>query len=114
MSGCFQDGSYPDSAADLEDEGPRALTVLQLAEYKLGRPAVTGADFEAAGLAMLGGCEDCHATVAAYNAYPSRSGYWRCAACIGDGGWTDLAEMATAIYGPAVCPACHRPLEADR
>ena len=75
------------------------ITVLQLAEYRLSRPAVTGSDFEEAGLPMLGGCEVCHASIAAYNACPSTSGYIRCASgCIGDSGWTSVEEANHAIF----------------
>lgn len=41
-------------------------------------------DYADVGLALLGSCKSCHATVAAYNAYPSRDGWWRCADCITD------------------------------
>lgn len=75
------------------------ITILQLAEHRLGREAVTGSDFEEAGLPMLGGCQVCAATIAAYNACPSRSGYIRCAAgCIGDSGWTTVEEANRDIF----------------
>ena len=68
----------------------------------------------------MGGCEGCHATLAAYNAYPSTSGYWRCADCIGQTGFATVEDFinhdnGTSPDGPdpptsdselARCPAC--------
>jgi|GEM_PF-3033727 len=73
------------------------VTIQSLAEYRLGRAATTGQDY--AGLPMLGGCEICGATIAPYNAYPSRSGYWRCAQCIGDTGWLTVVEANQVVFG---------------
>jgi hypothetical protein len=71
-----------------------AVTILDVAEAKLGREARTGADFAEVGLPMMGGCERCGATVAAYNACPSQTGYIRCLSeCIADLGF-DTAEAA--------------------
>lgn len=81
------------------------ITILQLAEHRLGRPAVNGQDFEDAGLALLGGCEVCAAGLAAYNACPSKSGSWRCASgCIGDTGWESVEEANAAIFPPWLVP----------
>jgi hypothetical protein len=77
------------------------ITVLELAEHRLGHEASTGADFEEAGLTMMGGCQVCHATLAAYNAYPCKSGYWRCEDHIGDQGYPTAAEANTDIFGVA-------------
>ena len=77
-----------------------SITILELANHILGRQAETGADFERVGLPMIGGCEVCHATVAAYNACPSRSGYLRCAdGCIDDLGYNTVEEANQAIFG---------------
>lgn len=76
------------------------VTVLALASFRLGRPASTGADFAEAGLPMLGGCAVCGASVAAYNACPSRSGYLKCAAgCIDGDGYDTEAEADAALFG---------------
>lgn len=76
------------------------ITIKELAEYRLGRPATTGQDYYDAGLEILGGCEICGATLGAYNACPSKSGYWRCAnGCIYDEGWEDVAEANADIFG---------------
>jgi len=76
------------------------VTVAALAERALGRRAVTGADYEEAGLPMLGGCEVCGASVAAYNACPSRSGYLRCLhGCVGEDGWESVEEAYEEVFG---------------
>lgn len=74
----------------MRDE-PTFLTVLDLATQMLSRPARTGADFAEAGFDIMGGCARCEASIAAYNAYPSTSGYWRCAGCIDEDGFRTLA-----------------------
>lgn len=48
---------------------------------------------------MLGSCERCEATVAAENAYPSKSGYWRCAECIGSDGFVTVEEFTDRATG---------------
>lgn len=48
---------------------------------------INGAEFERVGLPIFGGCQGCGATIAAYNAYPSRTGYLRCRQCIGELGF---------------------------
>jgi hypothetical protein len=72
--------------------------VLQLAEHRLGRTAETGQDFEEAGLPMLGGCQGCHASIACYNAYPSKTGFLRCQGCIGTLGFATVEEANQAIF----------------
>jgi hypothetical protein len=74
------------------------VTILTLAEHRLGREARTGADFTEAGLPIMGGCEGCGASIAAYNAYPSVTGYLRCADCIGDLGYADAQHANEAIF----------------
>ena len=41
----------------------------------------------------------------AYNAYPSISGYWRCAECIGETGFATVADF-TAHTRATACPEC--------
>lgn len=87
---------------------PSRVTILDLAKYRLGLgddvTTLTGADFQHAGLAIMGGCMICGATLAAYNGCPTKSGYWacarECAEMMGDEGpWYDVAEANTAIFG---------------
>lgn len=74
------------------------VTFFQLAEYRLGRKPETGADMAEADLAIMGGCQVCGATLAAYNGCPSKSGYWKCENCIGDDGWTSVEEANRDIF----------------
>ena len=97
------------------------ITILDYVKSVAGeKPIYTVEDFSGAGVEMLGGCQICGATLAPYNAHPSASGYWRCADCIGDSGFTTVEDF-TACYsetghdGRAIadddtlrlnCPAC--------
>ena len=87
-----------------------AITILDLAKHRGAREGdgggINGGEFDRVGLPIMGGCEVCGATIAAYNACPSTSGYLRCASgCIGEDGWTDVAEANIAIFGDE--PAGH-------
>lgn len=76
------------------------VTILEVAKHRLGRDPETGADFAEAGFQILGGCAVCGASIAAYNACPSRSGYWKCASgCIADDGWSTVEAACDAIFG---------------
>ena len=88
-----------DTDPQFGEEERLPISILQLAEYRLGRPATNGEDYEQAQLPMLGGCGGCHSTIACYNAYPSKTGMLRCADCIGDLGWDDPAAAAREIFG---------------
>jgi ribosomal protein L37AE/L43A len=71
------------------------ITILDYVKSKAGeKDSYSGEDFLSHGVEMLGGCEICQATIAAYNAYPSKSGFWRCADCIGDSGFITIDEFA--------------------
>jgi predicted RNA-binding Zn-ribbon protein involved in translation (DUF1610 family) len=70
------------------------ITILDYVKSRVGEKLLYFAqDFYSNGVEMLGGCEQCHATIAAYNAYPSRSGFWRCADCIGDSGFATVEDF---------------------
>jgi hypothetical protein len=76
------------------------ITILDYVRSRLGdRETYSEDDHWHCGVAILGGCEICHATIASYNAYPSRSGYWRCADCIGDTGYSTAGEFARQALG---------------
>lgn len=82
------------------------ITIIDYVKSVVGdKPAYHGGDFAGNGVAMTGGCEICYATLAAYNAYPSKSGYWRCADHIGDTGYATVAEFTATLTGPG-CPSC--------
>jgi hypothetical protein len=79
-----------------------SITILELAVYRLGvedADQLTAGDFQRANLDILGGCEICHASIAAFTAYPSRSGFWRCQDCLGGDGYDTVGEANRAICG---------------
>ena len=51
---------------------------------------ISGGEFQRVGLSILGGCGNCHATLGAYNAYPTTTGFWGCREC------TEGAEITFA------------------
>ena len=78
------------------------VTIWDVAEFrgvKEENGSVSGAEFERVGLPLMGGCECCHSSIAAYNAFPSKSGFIRCADCIGNAGWYDVAQASHEIGG---------------
>jgi hypothetical protein len=74
-----------------------ALTILDIAKAKGAKPddkgAITMEQLDVLGLPFMGGCEICGATIACYNAYPSKSGYLRCSDHIGDTGFNTVEEF---------------------
>lgn len=107
LQAAFSDPPGRPSAGEATPTKP--VTILELARHRLsaigrtsgGEPArLTGVDFEAVELAILGGCELCGASIAAYNACPSRSGCWRCASgCIADEGYASVEEADRELFG---------------
>jgi hypothetical protein len=82
------------------------ITILDYIKSVVGdKDLYTVEDCLASGVDILSGCQRCHTAIAAYNAYPSTSGYWRCAYCIGDDGFATVADF-TAHTAAATCPAC--------
>ena len=82
------------------------ITILDYVKSVVGdKDLYTAGDFLKSGVEMLGGCQGCAATIACYNAYPSTSGYWRCADCIGTSGYATVADF-TASMSVTACPAC--------
>ena len=82
------------------------ITILDYVKSVVGdKDLYTAEDCLASGVDILGGCQGCHATIACYNAYPSTSGYWRCADCIGEDGFATVADF-TASMSVTTCPAC--------
>lgn len=79
-----------------------SITILDLAiargAEKLPDGSYSAASLAAVGFETIGGCAACGATIAAYNAHPSRTGFWRCGDCI-DGrlGFSSPAEYETWI-----------------
>lgn len=80
-----------------------AITILELARFRGVKEDENGGinmgQFMAVGLPMLGGCGECGATIAAYNAAPSQSGYLKCSkGCIGDDGYESVQEANLALF----------------
>jgi hypothetical protein len=50
-------------------------------------------DIEAVGLPFFGGCQVCQASIACYNAYPSKTNFLLCRSCIGDLGFATTDEF---------------------
>lgn len=97
--------------SEAEEEGKQPITIEQLAIHRgmvLGENgSYSGADIEAVGLQLVGGCFDCGATIAACNAYPSQGGYWHCEDCIGDQGYDTVEQANAAVFGAVKpCPDC--------
>ncbi len=79
-----------------------SITILDYVKSIVGdKPAYDAGDFYRNGVDMFGGCEICHAQIACYNAYPSTSGYWRCADCIGGTGYPAVADFVVTVPGPS-------------
>ena len=82
------------------------ITILDYVKSVVGDKALyTAEDCLISGVDIIGGCQACAATIAIYNAYPSTTGYWRCAACIGDTGFATVADFTT-LTGRTACPTC--------
>ena len=74
------------------------ITILDYVKSVVGdKDFYTAEDCLISGVDIIGGCQGCAATIAIYNAYPSTSGYWRCAGCIGD---TDSPPSPSSLPTP--------------
>jgi hypothetical protein len=61
------------------------LTIFDIAKAKGAEQVnggINGGEFTRLGLPMIGGCVVCHATIAAYNSYPTTTGYLMCRDCV--------------------------------
>jgi hypothetical protein len=84
-----------------------SITILDYVKSVVGeKDLYTAEDCLSSGVDILGGCQGCLATIACYNAYPSKTGYWRCADCIGDTGFATVAEFTASMPGTTSCPSC--------
>jgi hypothetical protein len=82
------------------------ITILDYVKSVVGdKDLYTEEDCLASGVDIMGGCQGCHAIIGCYNAYPSTSGYWRCADCIGQDGYATITEF-TASFTVVPCPSC--------
>jgi hypothetical protein len=75
------------------------VTILDYVKSQVGeKDSYPAADFHDHGVAIIGGCELCGATLGPYNAYPSATGCWRCGTCIGNTGYHTVAEFKVATW----------------
>jgi hypothetical protein len=81
----------------------KAISIHELAVHRGLKTDDSGAysmgDIAMVGLDLIGGCEGCGACIAAYNAYPSKTGNWRCSDCIGDYGYETVEQANLEIFG---------------
>lgn len=83
------------------------ITILDYVKSVVGeKDFYTAEDCLSSGVDILGGCQSCAATIAVYNAYPSTSGFWRCADCIGDTGFATVTDFTAHTSTALTCPAC--------
>jgi hypothetical protein len=78
-------------------ETRNAVTIMECAIARGLRQDADGSctaqDLADVGFDMIGGCCSCHATIAAYNAYPSQGGFWCCSGCVGDFGFETTEDF---------------------
>jgi predicted nucleic acid-binding Zn-ribbon protein len=78
------------------------VTVLELAVFRGAKSeddSMSGSEIERVGLPFMGGCGACGATIACYNASPSKNGYLMCSeGCIGDSGYDTVEEADAALF----------------
>lgn len=76
-----------------------SITILNLAlawgAKKDEDGSITMSEFDRLGLPFFAGCQHCFASLAAYNAYPTRNCFISCAECVQDTGFK-TAEDFTA------------------
>ena len=79
------------------------ITVLELAKHRnpelANKDEVSMGDIEDTGLPFMGGCEICYATIACYNAYPTKTGYLRCKDDVEGYAFETVEEANKFIFG---------------
>ena len=61
---------------------------------------------------LTGGCEQCQATITSHDAYFARFGTLRCVSCIGDDGFTTVADLELFRQtGMLPCTGCRHPVQ---
>jgi hypothetical protein len=78
----------------------RPITILDYVKTRVGeQETYSVADHHRHGVDILGGCEYCHATIGSHNAYPSKTGFWRCGDCIGIKGYLTIEAFVQDVFG---------------
>lgn len=72
------------------------ITIMDVATARGAKEvdgAICGGEFERLDLPFWGGCQVCGESLAAYNMYPSKTGFVRCKRCLGDFGFESVEEF---------------------
>src|ERR1700748_1688879 len=90
---------------DNDDESTvKCITVFQLAKFRGVKEDDSGCvsmgAFDAVGLPMLGGCQDCGASCAAYNSCPTKNGLLTCLDGIREEDGFETVEKANRFIFP--------------
>lgn len=82
------------------DDGQKYVSVLDVARARGvkedERGCINAAEFDRVGMPFMGGCQGCHASIAAYNAFPSKTGFLQCRDCIEGIGFASVEEFENA------------------
>lgn len=79
----------------------KPITVMDLAMHRGAQEidgGINASEFWRVGLDIIGGCRRCGASIAAYNAHPTKSGFWACSDCVGDDGWDSVEEANRDVF----------------
>lgn len=75
---------------------PKPITILDVAVSRGAKPCESGGysglELERVGFEIFGGCEVCEASIAAFNAHPTLTGFWRCSRCVSDVGFETVEQ----------------------
>lgn len=86
-------GEYHSCPVEEENKGPVTILDCVVKKFKLDpNQPVNGEHFEKAGMPMFGGCAECGESLAAYNMYPTVTGYVMCKSCVGSQGFYTVEE----------------------
>jgi Zn finger protein HypA/HybF involved in hydrogenase expression len=87
--------------------------LITLLDYLSELTSASGTDFgPICDVPVPVGCERCHAAITSHNAYFARFGTLRCANCIGDDGFTTVADLKLfAQTGTLPCSECGHPVQ---
>ena len=74
------------------------ITILDYVKSVVGdKDTYTAEDFLTAASTCSAAARAATPRIACYNAYPSTSGYWRCADCIGETGFATVADFTAHV-----------------
>ena len=73
-----------------------AFDIAKARGAKEDENGVKAGEFDRVGIPFMGGCQSCQASIAAYNAYPANTGFWRCEDCIRDLGYDSVEAFEQA------------------